>query len=232
VRKLVGVVCNMQVLDSVPLEEVKCVHTLEYDLFRLSMPRSQPSFFDVSQIAESGFFEDPGASPSRRLHMPGFAPEASENFHFDEGRSHGFVVDCVEDGFNSGRLIVFKCRDSEECLEWIQKIKDLTHNAKKSPRARMYHVFQAIANSRAMKVSTTMLVLATFAIAIVSAELQPAEATAMYRYFSYCDIIFTALFSLEVCIKLIAFRSMFFRSGWHKFDLIVVILSLIQVMAP
>jgi voltage-gated sodium channel len=46
------------------------------------------------------------------------------------------------------------------------------------------------------------------------------------------DRVFVAVFSLEIVLKLIAFRFSFFRSGWNVFDLIIVVIALIPAVGP
>jgi hypothetical protein len=46
----------------------------------------------------------------------------------------------------------------------------------------------------------------------------------------YVNYFFTAVFALEAILKLIAFEFSYFKSGWNRFDFIVVITSFIDIV--
>ena len=50
----------------------------------------------------------------------------------------------------------------------------------------------------------------------------------MYGTFSF-DQVFTAIFTLEAILKLMAMSQQYFKSGWNIFDFIIVLLSYIDV---
>ena len=41
------------------------------------------------------------------------------------------------------------------------------------------------------------------------------------------NVVFTAIFVVEVTLRIIAFRGAYFKQAWNVFDLIIVILSFI-----
>ncbi len=47
---------------------------------------------------------------------------------------------------------------------------------------------------------------------------------------SITNYIFTAVFTIEMVLKLIAFRLTYFRAGWNKFDFVVVISSWVDII--
>lgn len=47
---------------------------------------------------------------------------------------------------------------------------------------------------------------------------------------SIINYIFTAVFTIEMILKLIAFRLTYFRANWNKFDFVVVISSWVDII--
>jgi hypothetical protein len=43
------------------------------------------------------------------------------------------------------------------------------------------------------------------------------------------NLVFTAIFIVEACVKLFAFRWSYFGTSWNKFDFFVVISSIVDI---
>ena len=56
-------------------------------------------------------------------------------------------------------------------------------------------------------------------------------ATVEWQFFlDAINIVFTIIFALEAILKLIAYGLSYFKNTWNKFDFVVVISSLLDVM--
>ena len=48
-------------------------------------------------------------------------------------------------------------------------------------------------------------------------------------FLTVSNYVFTAVFFIEACLKLIVYRLAYFKTGWNKFDFFVVASSLIDL---
>ena len=45
-----------------------------------------------------------------------------------------------------------------------------------------------------------------------------------------CNALFTTIFALECCVKIIGLRFMYFTAGWNVFDFVLVIASIVGIV--
>jgi len=55
---------------------------------------------------------------------------------------------------------------------------------------------------------------------------QPAMLSAILEYINY---VFAGIFTVEFLIKFVGFGYRYFRDAWNKFDVIIVVLTVISI---
>ncbi|MBO9605225.1 MAG: ion transporter [Paenibacillaceae bacterium] len=83
------------------------------------------------------------------------------------------------------------------------------------------------------KTFTNFILTVVFMNAIVIGfQSYPSVDEAYKTLFHNLDIVFLTIFSIEVVLKLIAYRTSYFKDGWNLFDFIVVAASLAFMSSP
>ncbi|WP_135554491.1 ion transporter [Paenibacillus cymbidii] len=67
---------------------------------------------------------------------------------------------------------------------------------------------------------------------VIGFQSYPSVDEAYKTLFHNLDIVFLTIFSIEVVLKLIAYRTSYFKDGWNLFDFIVVAASLAFMSSP
>ena len=58
-------------------------------------------------------------------------------------------------------------------------------------------------------------------------EVSLESGTPSYQFVRHIDQVITAIFVIELILKLVVFRQRFFRDGWNIFDFLIVAISLV-----
>ncbi len=163
----------------------------------------------------------------------GFSPEAALNFTLPLGQ-HSFCIRTVPNGFNSGRVFVFRSASERENESWIQAIGDGSRAASAEHMLRhrvslVQEAGQDFMQSGPVQLFLSSAILASFVTIIVETQLQPVEGEAAFAYFAIIDTVYLIVFTLELAMNMFCYWwRPFWADGWLRFDLVVVILSLVQ----
>ncbi|NBD74038.1 ion transporter [Patescibacteria group bacterium] len=74
---------------------------------------------------------------------------------------------------------------------------------------------------------TTLIILNAITLGLETSSAVMARAGG---FITALDLAFVSIFTLEITLKLVAYRLQFFRSGWNWFDLIIVVISLLPFL--
>lgn len=55
------------------------------------------------------------------------------------------------------------------------------------------------------------------------------SSESMDTFMDMTNLIFTAIFIVEACLKIFAFRLSYFQTSWNKFDFFVVVSSILDI---
>ena len=121
---------------------------------------------------------------------------------------------------------------SDQQMKWLDIMKmiikakpDLeTTNVPKSAIRKKFHAF--ITNNK-VDITIMMFIVMNMITMAMQYETQNQMYTDVLKIMNY---VFTAVFALEAVLKLIAFGSSYFKSGWNRFDFFVVISSFIDLL--
>ena len=82
------------------------------------------------------------------------------------------------------------------------------------------------------RVTNFITILIVINAILVGLETYPEFAEQYRSWLLALDIIVLGLFTVEIAIKLVLYRTSFFRNGWNNFDFIIVVGSLILYNSP
>jgi len=155
-----------------------------------------------------------------------------------------FVVETIHGGYNGGRQYIFSVENEDQFLSWTQAIlKQAAISAKQYRNLSIVEQLKERAadllRKETWQFTFSFLIVANFIVNICQSSAAPsseasvnstdANSTVFYTF----DLIFTALFAIELFIGFFAnWFTPFFRSGWNCFDLVVVALSIFSVCYP
>ncbi|EKX49828.1 hypothetical protein GUITHDRAFT_104223 [Guillardia theta CCMP2712] len=133
-----------------------------------------------------------------------------------------YDINTEKDGFNSGRTFTFRL-----CKEQKRERARAGSTAFQRFQAKV----AAFYSSNAVQGFVAVLIFANFIANAIESEIKPAEGTQVAKNFSTLDLIFTILFTIELCLNLLAsWFWPFVQDGWSMFDLVVVTVSLLALV--
>lgn len=92
----------------------------------------------------------------------------------------------------------------------------------------MKHTFRTIVESKSFERCIIVAILLN--AAVLGLETAPTLVGGFMPYLILIDMAFVALFTIEITMKLIAYRLSFFRNGWNVFDFAIVAISLLPFL--
>ena len=154
------------------------------------------------------------------------------------------IIETIPDGFNSGRAYIHRAlrKDAGKWSEAIEReskharwVQEEANRTEKGPlalwRLRVKRVYE---NSITQAVIAS-LIMASFAIDLVQAEILPEDGSPTQDLFDQMDIFFASVFCFELAVNLFAksknWCKEFLSDGWNLLDVIIVSLSLLTVLA-
>ena len=147
---------------------------------------------------------------------------------FDAMERFPFAVYTVEKGYNGNRTYFLRAKSEEERLGWIEIIADIAchlYRAEVKGRSKIRQV--RFIGRRAYEADLTQqflasLIFCNFIVNCVDAQFQPTEGTMLRQLLDILDILFTALFCLELAVNLFLHWFWPFFNGpnwyWNIFD--------------
>ena len=136
-------------------------------------------------------------------------------------------------------VIWFRASNQELLFHWAEEINRYARAGKhvqsllsKSAFQRMQDVVRAWYISNPVQILVAILIFANFIINAAQSELLPEPGTSEDMFFTMFDNFFTACFTAELIVNLVAnWFWPFFTDAWALFDLVVVFVSLLALIA-
>jgi hypothetical protein len=151
------------------------------------------------------------------------------------------ILKTAADGFNSGAKYHLQLIETlsevggGDIDHWIDEIKDRVAVAVEKHRMlAAWQAFQARLaasyNSHLTQLLVGMLIVGNFVLTATRMQIHPEEGSEMERHFEMGDLVFTLIFTFELCINLIAhWWAPFWMDGWNIFDFVVVSVCLLSI---
>lgn len=139
-----------------------------------------------------------------------------------------------------GTRYVFRVENEEECTEWVEALNKAVQSVRLRLERAQLGSWQAKAKkllvpmheSKAFQVIMVLLISTNFVVNLAEAQFLPPPGSREATIYWILDIVFTALFTIELCINLyVNWWREFVSNGWSVFDLVVVASSLIATAA-
>jgi len=150
-----------------------------------------------------------------------------------------FVISTTPEGYNLGRKYQFRALSGEDMQGWIDGVRAVVEEAKmihklEDKTSAWQKIKQAtrrmVTSPMFENVSVAMILLST-TCSIMSLEAHFPRDTPAGQAFMVIEDVFTIIFTIEICMELIAFWFVpFFKTFWHIFDLLVVTVSLVAMV--
>ncbi|XP_072181814.1 voltage-dependent L-type calcium channel subunit alpha-1D-like [Diadema setosum] len=117
-------------------------------------------------------------------------------------------------------------KNQRNCLEFALKAKP---QRKYIPKNSKQHLVWKLVTSRGFEYFIFVLIMVNTIILAMKYRNQPKPYE---KVLDYMNIIFTAVFTVEFLLKIIAFKPKnYFRDSWNVFDFIIVLGSIIDIVA-
>jgi len=160
---------------------------------------------------------------------------------------HENVQECVleiftlDGGFNDGRVSSMRAANQEEALSWTQTIQELAqHEAARCKAANEKTLFQKMQISAKkiyehsiIQMGSAAMVGINFVIMALQYELMPSKDTQdpdVKRAFDAIEYAFTVVFSLELCLNMLAYWCKeFWGDMGNVMDFGVVLISILSI---
>ena len=145
-----------------------------------------------------------------------------------------FEISTINNGYNAGRKYCFRTNGEAERDEWISFLVSASKSARDKQRkanpelskiAWLQLVLRDKLQSETFQVIISIIILTNFVINILAAEYLPDDNGVDISLFEKFDMLFTAIYSLELILLLFAYGWSFFLDGWKIFDFVVCICS-------
>ena len=141
----------------------------------------------------------------------------------------------AENGDKEGRKYRFRAATVREMTDWMDAIRQTKADFEpvvESSFEKSRLAVRVVYESTQFQVCVAIAILINFLSNAVEAELLPAEGSKEDSVLQTLDLIFVALFTIELAINMYAnLVTRFISDGWNYFDTFVVIISLIATFA-
>ena len=209
-----------KVLDHIPLHEILRIEDPEAD-----QKGGKTLFSSVRTSSASSF---------HRLQSNGsFAPnDDDDEAKIDPARV--FVIHTIEDGYNSGKSTVLLCESKESKKEWVTTLQVAAKTALKIFEGihemtwlqRKQRVARKFYHSDKAQYCVGVVIMASYFTALLSSQLLPERGSSTARHLRLTEIVFTAMFTVELLFNLFgSWLRPFLTEGWNYVDSFVVFVS-------
>ena len=138
-----------------------------------------------------------------------------------------------------GRTYYFRCRNDEQCEQWViamnKAMKEADEeyqnslNLSTSERCRL--AARSLINDNRTQLFIAFLLLSNFVVSIIQCEMSITDDKRLQGNFDILEVCFTFLYLVELLLNLYAHWFWpFFTSGWAWFDLIIVMVSVVDAV--
>jgi voltage-gated sodium channel len=138
----------------------------------------------------------------------------------------------AEDDKHDVKIMCIRTLSSEERDQWMSSLEESVEKAKAAELARRppptcQQRLSDLYNSHICQGLVMTLVITNFSISLAEAEIVPDEGSSLHKTLEDVDIMFTALFAIELAVNMAAHWFWeFWSSSWNWLDFLVVIVSL------
>ena len=149
------------------------------------------------------------------------------------------VLEIYEEKF--GRTYYFRCADDDECKEWQKAIEEAMTDAQDAYQRSLNLGFwektkinaKTFYDSKPFQIGVCLILMANFGISIVQTEMGLSNRgdsdEALMADLDFVEMIFTFIYLAELLLNMYAnWFFLFFSSWWCWFDLVIVILSVVD----
>lgn len=136
-----------------------------------------------------------------------------------------------------GRTYYFRCENDVQCEQWVIAINEAMKEAEEEYRKslnlshseRMRVAARNLYDSNRTQMFIALLLLSNFVISIIQCEMSVTDDERTQRNFDILEVCFTFVYLGELMLNMYGhFFWPFFTSGWCWFDLIVVMVSVVD----
>ena len=209
-----------KVLDHIPLHEILRIEDPEAD------QKGGKTLFSSVRTSSASSFD--------RLQSNGsFAPnDDDDEAKIDPARV--FVIHTIEDGYNSGKSTVLLCESKESKKEWVTTLQVAAKTALKIFEGihemtwlqRKQRVARKFYHSDKAQYCVGVVIMASYFTALLSSQLLPERGSSTARHLRLTEIVFTAMFTVELLFNLFgSWLRPFLTEGWNYVDSFVVFVS-------
>ena len=145
-----------------------------------------------------------------------------------------FAILTTRMGFYRGVPLIFRASCPEEKEQWVEtlrriiKFESASHLAPLSTFSTIRHRVRAVYIGPNTQVTVAILICTNFLANIIE-----AQSNSLGPALEAVDLVFTALFTLELFVNLFAMLfTEFFSDPWNYFDTIVVVVGLVTLVMP
>jgi hypothetical protein len=206
-----------RVSDSIPLHEVE----------RISALHGENAKTDKG-VVKSASMRDLASSTPLRI---------SDN----DNSEYGFLVQTIEHGRNSGRAYAMRADSAQEYQKWLTGLNKAVADAKHREKRKLDQGFLARERRKAREIYQSdpvqyivgIFILASYAQAILGAQLLPTPGSSNDDIFKNLELIFTIIFSVELAVNLFGhWWVLFVKDWWNWLDSLVVAICIISTVVP
>eukprot|EP00960_Hanusia_phi_P060583 764549-Hanusia_phi.AAC.3 len=134
-----------------------------------------------------------------------------------------FVITTVAGGHNSGRSTVFLASGPEESERWIAAIQQgiktclkMKTRESESRFQRLQRRTRRIFSSLPLQIFFSLVILASFITAIISAESQPDPSSSTGMFLKGLEVTYLVIFAVELSMNLLSnWFWPFVKDGWN-----------------
>jgi len=217
-----------EVLDSVPLREVRDIDRFQDDFFE----RFAPGVDTPQDVLELGTSST--ALTSNYFVPTGFSAAARTNYLAEED-TRAFVFNTIADGHNNGRTFVFRANSETSLDRWLGKMQECsTSEIDLYNRKHYWEQLQlrarALMQSTPVQVIVGLFIFASWIVTVAESQVRPQDETTISSVFETIDLSFTCVFTIELLANIVCYWFVpFLQDGWLMFDFVVVSVSIFSL---
>ena len=222
---------------------VMCTHQIsaENKDSEIDSPHERAAYFRRTNLHDSEDASDiqslVAQVEAEYLVQHGQVPQATGSNPADldvELTDRDFAILTTRMGFYRGVPLIFPASCPEEKEQWVEtlrriiKFESASHLAPVSTFSTIRHRVRAVYIGPNTQVTVAILICTNFLANIIE-----AQSNSLGPALEAVDLVFTALFTLELFVNLFAMLfTEFFSDPWNYFDTIVVVVGLVTLVKP
>ena len=237
-----GKIDTDKLIDHIPISEIEHVEPLHEPERKIRSDNKSAEILSIRTIRESAAKKqlekqtsnDQRTNPSsagsfRMLQRTGSTSLAELEI--------SFIIRTSESGINSGRPVVLRAKTSAEMHEWIDVLEGAVRAAYQKAHAhetswyRWRKAARELYHSDRCQYAVGIVILGSYMMSIANAQILPPAGSQAHYDFFVLEIIFSAVFALELALNMFGtWYWDFVSDAWNIFDSVVVVVSIISLV--